>query len=91
MDDPIKDFAVQALKFVGTSSIVATLCFLWIRSMRNRLKELQDRLKRCQKKRHEEKDEMFERMEDMVDEMAKDAEIMEAMMEARSSSDDNPS
>lgn len=88
MDAPVKNLAVEALKFVGTSSIVATLCYLWIRSMQSRLENLKERLIQCQKKRHQEKDEMFERMEDMVDEMAKDAEIMEAMMEARSTKDD---
>lgn len=89
MDDPIKNLAIEALKFVGTSSIVATLCYLWIRSMQRRVNTLQERLETCQKKRHEEKDQMMAEMQDMVQEMEQDAEIMEAMMKANSSSGDN--
>jgi hypothetical protein len=63
MDNPIKNLFIEALKFVGTSSIVATLSYLWIRDMRNRLQKLRSKLTQCQKKRHEEKDEMIEEME----------------------------
>lgn len=81
METPIQNLAVEALKFVGTSATVATLGYLWIRSLQNRLQETREQLKQCRKARHEEKDEMIEEME-------RDVELMENLWQ-NSNSDDN--
>lgn len=85
MDNPIKELAIEILKFVGTSATVATICFLWIRQMQgriekvlSRLQEKEKQLKQCRQKRHEEKDEMIEEME-------RDVAMMEKIHQQRES------
>lgn len=78
--DPAKDLIIEAFKFVGTSATVATLAYMWIRSLQDRLQKTLEELRECKKLRHEEKDEMIEEME-------RDVAMMEKMYENSKQSD----